>query len=59
MGYDKKKWIQVTVPMTSQEHDALIESAAIEGRSRASFCRRAILSALKKRYPQLVANRGG
>lgn len=45
MSYDKRRWIQVTVPLTPEEHERVQEKAREEERSVANFARMALVRA--------------
>jgi len=44
MSYNKRDWVQVTVPLTPSEHTEIKARAVEEDRSMADYIRRKILS---------------
>jgi hypothetical protein len=49
MSYSKTKWIQITVPLTPDEHEKIKARAEQEDRSMANYIRTVILPKPEKR----------
>ena len=49
MGYDKRKWIQITVPVKPDEHTRIKAAAEQQNRTMAVYCRLAIVQEAKKK----------
>jgi hypothetical protein len=51
VSYDKRTWIQITVPVKPDEHARIKAAAAEQSRTLAVYCRLAIVSATKPKRP--------